>query len=124
MTPRKVGITGSITALLCCLGCSEPDRPLAVTPGAVRIEGAKTGYWQICGIGQDARVHCKVWNDAAVVLKDEIYLSLDEGAAPQEADLRIRPGDICSGPYQVCLTNGRILLPESQFEQLKIFMKR
>ena len=92
--------------------------------GATRVEGAKTGYWQICSMGEHARVHCTVWNDGGTVLKNEIYLPLDEGPAPQQADLQIRAREICSGPYQVCLVNGRILLPESQFEQLKVFMKR
>jgi hypothetical protein len=113
-----------LAAILCLFGCSEPKRPTGVTPGATRVEGAKTGYWQTCSIGQGPRVHCTVWNDAGTVLKDETYLPLDEGPTPQEADLQIRAGEICSGPYQVCLTNGRILLPESQFDQLKVLMKR
>jgi hypothetical protein len=113
-----------IGVILCLYGCSQPKRPLAVAIGAVRVEGAKTGYWQICNLGQNAEVHCTVWNDAGSVLKDETYLPLDEGPAPHEGDLQIRKANICSGPYQVCLANGRILLPESQFEQLKVLMKQ
>ena len=93
--------------------------------GAVRVEGAKTGYWQLCRLDANRRVHCTVWNDAGKVLKDETYLPLDEGPAPTENDLRIRGGEVCSGgPYQVCLTNGRVMLPESQFDQLKTFLKK
>jgi hypothetical protein len=124
MALRNVGMTSFLAASLTFYGCSDPKKPLAVTPGAVRVEGAKTGYWQICTIDQRARVHCTVWNDAGTVLKDETYLPLDEGPAPREAELGIRAGQICSGPYQVCLASGRILLPESQFEQLKVLMKR
>jgi hypothetical protein len=114
----------AIGVILCLFGCSQPKRPLAVAMGAVRVEGAKTGYWQICSLGQNAVVHCTVWNDGGKVLKDENYLPLDEGPAPHDGDLQIRGREICSGPYQVCLTNGRILLPESQFEQIKTLMKR
>ena len=96
-----------------------------MTEGAIRVEGAKTGYWQICRLDSEGRVHCTVWNDAGKVLKDETYLPLDEGPPPPESDLRIRGGKVCSGgPYQVCLTNGRIMLPESQFDQLKTFLKK
>jgi len=91
--------------------------------GAVRVEGAKSGYWQLCSLGRSAEAHCTVWNDGGTILKDEAYLPLDEGPTPHEGELQIRKGEICSGPYQVCLTNGRILLPESQFEQIKDFMK-
>jgi hypothetical protein len=124
MTSRNPAIASSFAVLLSLFGCSEPNRPPGVTPGAVRIDGAKTYYWQLCRTGQGVQIHCTVWNGDATILKDETYLPLDEGPTPKEADLAIRPAKICSGPYQVCLTNGRVLLPESQFEQLKNFMKR
>lgn len=113
-----------LSAALWLLGCSSPTRPQVVPEGAIRIEGAKTGYWQICQPDASARVHCVVWNDAGTVLKNETYLPLDEGPAPSQNDLRIRGGELCrGGPYQVCLANGRILLPESQFDQLRMFLK-
>ena len=120
----KVAKTGAAAALLCLIGCSEPERPGVVPPEATRVEGPKTGYWQICRLNAGIQIHCTVWNDAGTVLKDETYLPLDEGPTPREGDLRIRAGEICSGPYQVCLINGRILLPASQFEQLKDLMMK
>ena len=113
-----------LVAVVCCLGCSQPKRPIEVATSAVRVEGAKTGYWQICSIDEHGQVHCTIWNDAGTIQKDETFLPLDEGPRPQKAELQIRPGEICTGPYQVCLTNGRILLPQSQFQQLKEFLKR
>jgi hypothetical protein len=121
----KTGLASSLAVILCFIGCSEPKRPVEATADATRVEGAKTGYWQICS-SQRTRVHCTVWNDSGTVLKDETYLPFDKGPTPQEADLKIRPGQICSGrsgPYEVCLINGRILLPESQFDQIKNFLK-
>ena len=54
---------------------------------------------------------------------DETYLPLDERPAPQDKELQIRPGEICKGgPYQVCLANGRILLPQSMFRTMKTFI--
>jgi hypothetical protein len=112
-----------VAMAVCCLGCSEHKRPSGVALAAVRVEGAKTGYWQVCNteVGQ---VRCTIWNDGGTVLKSEPFLPLDEGPALQRAELQIRASEICIGPYEVCLSNGRILLPESQFEELKVFMKR
>lgn len=113
-----------LAAILCCLACSRPKRPTEVPAAAVRVEGAKTGYWQICTVGGSAQLHCTVWNDGGTVLMDETYLPLDEGPAPQNKELQIRPDEICKGgPYQVCLINGRILLPQSMFERLKAFIE-
>lgn len=124
MTKENASIAKMIVVLLCFFGCSEPRRPSAVPPEATRVEGAKTGYWQICRVGQQDQIRCTVWNEAGTVLKDEVYRPLDGGPGLQEGELNIRTGEICSGPYQVCLTNGRILLPESQFDQLKELMKK
>jgi hypothetical protein len=116
---------GYLSAALCLWGCSQPARPPLVVEGAIRVEGAKTGYWQICRLDANSQVHCTVWNDAGKVLKDETYLPLDEGPPPTGSDLRIRGGDVCrGGPYQVCLTNGRIMLPASQFDQLKTWLEK
>jgi hypothetical protein len=47
---------------------------------------------------------------------DERYLPLDGGAQPASDQLLIsdRPS---TGPYEVCLKNGRILVPQSMFER-------
>ncbi len=123
MRARSRGAATLFVVGLCCLSCSVPERPREVASDAVRVEGSKTGYWQTCKPAEQSRVHCTVWNDSGTVLKDESYFPLDEGPLPMSSELKIRPGKICSGPYQVCLSNGRVLLPESQFEQLKAFMK-
>jgi hypothetical protein len=65
--------------ILCLIGCWQPKRPLPVGMEAVRVEGAKTAYWQVCSLGQNNAIHCTVWNDGGTVLKDETYLPLDEG---------------------------------------------
>ena len=125
MTRRTLSISASTAILLCGVGCSEPKRPSGVPLAATRVEGAKTGYWQVCHVDQRVEIHCTVWNDGGTVLKDETYLPLEEGPTPQERELQIRAREICrGGPYLVCLTNGRVLLPQSQFEQLKAFLKK
>jgi len=49
---------------------------------------------------------------------DERYVPLDGGAQPASDQLIIsdRPS---TGPYDVCLKNGRILVPQSMFEREK-----
>jgi hypothetical protein len=109
--------------MLCCLGCSQPKRPTEVNSTAVWAESAKTGFWQVCTTTEEGGIHCTIWNKGGTVLLDERFLPLDGGPAPKSSDLRLRGGGPCTGPYQVCLANGRILLPQSMFEKLKAFIE-
>jgi len=105
-------------AIVCCLGCSQPQRPTGIGPAALWVESAKTGYWKVCSATERAGVHCTIWNKGGTVLMDEDFLPLDGGRAPISDDLAISDG-ACIGPYEVCLKNGRILVPESMFERMK-----
>jgi hypothetical protein len=53
---------------------------------------------------------------------DERFLPLDGGPAPINDDLAISDG-ACTGPYEVCLKNGRMLLPQSMFERMKAIIQ-
>ena len=119
MNRTALRIAECIVAMLCCVGCSPPMRPSGVAPAAVWVESAKTGYWQVCGTTEQREVHCTIWNKLGTVLLDETFLPLDGGSAPVEGELRLRESGPCTGSYQVCLTNGRILLPQSMFERMK-----
>lgn len=103
--------------------CSRPQRPTGIDSAAVWVEGGKTGFWQVCVADNPGGIHCTIWNQLGAVLEDEPFLSVD-GAPVRVADLKIREGGPCTGPYQVCLADGRILVPHSRYAEMKAFLER
>lgn len=110
---------GLIIVLLCTAACSPPRRPGAVPTDAVYVEYAKVGCWQKCKRAGQGPVNCTIWNQAGLVLQDQTFLPVDDGPLPTETDLRLRNSGSCTGVYQVCLANGRILVPESLFDRMR-----
>jgi hypothetical protein len=111
-------------ALLLGSACThKPDvvRPESVSVGAIFVRGSKTGWWQQC-TPADHGVHCRIWNEAGLVLEDEVFLPYDGGQPPEAEELKISPEPTFPGPDRIFLTNGRILLPRSRFDELKIFV--
>ena len=103
----------SVLAFL--MGCSRPERPKDVAMDATWVEGGTAGYWQICKSRSDAGAHCTIWNEGGIVLLNETFRPLDGGSVPSAQELaKLRDGGPGTGPYQVCLSTGRILLPESR----------
>jgi hypothetical protein len=103
--------------------CSRPTPPSGVDGSAVWVEGAKTGYWQVCSDVGASGIHCTIWNRIGTMLENDTFLPLD-GEPVQNTDLKIRSSGACTGPYQVCLVDGRILLPKSRFQEMKAFIER
>ncbi len=113
-------------ALLCCAGCarkSDVVKPDGVSADAIFVRGSKAGWWQQCtpaNAGQT--VHCRIWNGAGLILEDEEFLPYDGGSLLAAQELKISPGPTFPGPDRIFLTNGRILLPRSRFDEMKIFV--
>ena len=105
------------------MSCVEPNRPAGVAQEATFVETAKTGSWQVCRATPSRVIHCTIWNRVGTVLLDETFKPVDGASSPVEDDLRVRSSGACTGGYQVCLKNGRILVPLSMFDRMKAFLE-
>ncbi len=112
-----------IAAVLLCFGCARPDRPANVAEGSTWVQSVKGGYWQHCEGTSAGQTHCTVWNQNGKVLVDDVFLAIDNGPIAPETLVRLRTAGPCTGTYQVCLADGRILLPASRFDELKAFIE-
>jgi hypothetical protein len=114
-------------ALLLCFACARESavvRPEGVPPDATYVAGGKVGgWWQQC-TAVNQTVHCRIWNGAGLVLEDEEFLPYDSGALPIADELKISPEPTFPGPDRIFLSNNRVLLPESRFDELKRFVDR
>ena len=113
----------AVLIALSVFGCSEPKRPTEVPALAVRVDSAKTWYWKGCEALAGGVVRCTIWNAGGTVLVDEAYVLRDSGLAPAAGNLRLLEAP-CSGPYEVCLVNRQILVPESMFERMRSSRQR
>ena len=103
----------------------ESRRPKSVPPDAVLVQLAKGGVWQRCEVDASTSANrCQIFSWKGQSLYDEMFLPYDQGPAVAHADLRIPRYLPAVGPDWVCLKNGRILLPLSRFDQLKVFLDR
>ena len=100
------------------LGCGSPRRPNGVPDPALWCPSAKTGYWKHCQIGPTSAIECAVWNEGGSVLINERFLPSDGNPDPEPRELLLR-SENCSGPYEVSLANGRILVPQSMIDRWK-----
>lgn len=124
--------SGMIVALYCvvallfssaCTRRPHVNRPDGVSVGAIFVRGAKVGWWQECTPAYaDQAVHCRIWNEAGLILEDEVFMPYDGGSTATGEELKIKPNPTFPGPDRVFLTNGRILLPRSRFDELKTFV--
>ena len=103
----------------------EYRRPPNVPIDAVLVQLAKGGVWQHCGVeSTTGKNRCQIFNWKGGLLYDETFLPYDQGPTVGLSDLKIPKYVPAVGPDWVCLENGRILLPESRFDQLKAFLER
>ena len=78
------------------------------------------GWWERCSYEPKEDVnHCQIFNAGGRVLWDEVFLPYDGGKAAKDSELKIVSDSDIAGPQYVCLTNGRILIPKSDFENQK-----
>ena len=123
----KSGSLGVAIAFLLCLACgrkSDVVRPAEVPTSAIYVAGGKAGgWWQLCTSASAGKsVHCRIWNGAGLLLVDENFLPYDGGAQPTPDELKIPNETTFPGPDRIFLANGRVLLPQSRFDELKIFV--
>ena len=115
-----------VVALLLCFACgnkSDAVRPKNVPSDAVFIRGAKIGWCQQCTTTNDGQpVHCRIWNQSGLVLEDEEFLPYDGGPPPTTEELEIASNPNFAGPDRIFLSNNRVLLPRSRFDELKKFV--
>lgn len=117
-------VAGLLVLVFGGCGCSPPPRPPGVDPDSTWVESVKGGYWQRCGLTTREGLRCTIWNQDGTVLVDEPFRSIDGGWATDAAALRrLRTSGPCTGAYQVCLADGRVLLPVSRFEEMKAFIE-
>jgi hypothetical protein len=109
--------------LLCCIACERKVvQPQGVPVDATFVRGGKIGWWQQCTLDAGTGVHCRIWNGAGLALEDEEFLPYDGRATPTADELKISPDPTFSGPDRIFLTNKRVLLPRSRFDELKKFV--
>lgn len=118
---------GVMAALFLCFGCgrgAEVVRPAGVPVDSTYVAGGKVGgWWQQCTLASGSQgVHCRVWNGSGLILVDEEFLLYDGGPPPTAEELKIAPDPTFPGPDRIFLTNKRVLLPQSRFEELKKFV--
>jgi hypothetical protein len=118
---------GVPVALLFCFGCGRDSgllRPDGVPVKAVFVNGSKgVGWWQQCAPATGGQfLHCRIWNREGLVLEDEEFLPYDGGTSPTIDELRIPSDTTFAGPDRIYLSNGRVLLPRSRFDELKKFV--
>lgn len=118
--------SGFAAALLLCSACnhkSDVVRPDSVPADAIFVRGGKIGWWQQCKAGSSGQpVHCRIWGGAGGVLADEEFLPYDGGPPPTADELKIAADTTFPGPDRIILTNNRVLLPQSRFDELKKFV--
>jgi hypothetical protein len=121
---NKLGI--AVTFLVCsaCARKSDVVRPESVPLEATHVAGGQfNGWWQQCTPANAGQaVHCRIWNAGGLGLKDEEFLPYDGGASPTVDELKITPDPTFPGPDRIFLSNGRVLLPRSRFDELKKFV--
>jgi hypothetical protein len=114
-------------ALLLSFSCghrSEVVRPADVPLAAIYVAGGKVGgWWQQCTLANLGQaVHCRIWNGAGLILVDEEFLPYDGGPPPTAEELKIASDPTFPGPDRIFLTNSRVLLPQSRFDELRKFV--
>ena len=119
-------VLGVVAALLLCFACGRKPavaRPVDVPPDAVYVAGGKVGWWQQCTPAATAQtVRCRIWNGGGLILEDEEFLPYDGGASPTAEELKISTDPTFPGPDRIFLTNSRVLLRRSRFNELKKFV--
>jgi hypothetical protein len=122
---RGLAILFAVAALVSGLGLEgcRPARPSNVPADSVYIVGAWGGWWDRCSYDpkQDAN-YCQIFNDVGGTISDGVFLPYDGGKAAKEAELKIISHSNLTGPNYVCLENGRMLIPKSQFDVQKRYL--
>ena len=104
-----------------CSPWTEPSRPSNVPADAVLVYGGKTHWWIRCWF-QAGTNRCQIFNASGKTLSDEVFLPYDRGATVPQHELQIDPRRSDAG--KVWLKNGRILLPQTNFDRNRKALER
>ncbi len=98
-----------------------PKRPSNVPPQAVYVSGPKSrGDWEWCWVDRRQEANrCQISNVGGDVLYEGVFLPYEGNEVVPEAKLKITQH---SGPQWVELENGTILIPGSDYPQIKRFL--
>lgn len=116
---KGVVAPGAVVAVVLAIlvGCGDaPVRPRSVPDSATWVHGPKGGNWQWCFIEPSGESRCSIISISGRIFFDEVFLPYDEGPKVQAVELTITPNGTAD---TVKLKNGRMLLPQSQFTQVK-----
>ena len=125
MTTRLAAAILAVVSLpLLVIGCgyAPPKRPANVPGTAIFASGGKVGWWHYCEFDRnDNQAHCTIWNHGGLVLHAGVFLPSDR--KPLRADeLKFVYNERWTDNAQfICLQNGRILVPASDFDRLSQF---
>jgi len=104
--------------------CSEPPevprRPKNVAADAVLVGGAKSWWWIKCSRSGDTNT-CQAFNREGITLYDERYLPADGGGPVDQKELQIDRDR--TQVTAIFLTNGRVLLPSTDFDRHKALLE-
>ena len=103
-------------------GNAPPKRPANVPGAAIFAYGGKVGWWHYCEFDRNEnQAHCTIWNEGGLVLQQGVFLPSDH--KPFKADeLKIVYNERWGDNAQfICLQNGRVLVPASDFDRLSRF---
>jgi hypothetical protein len=124
----------SFQSLLCmavsCLwfGCTHitdemPVRlPANMPVGSTFIPISKgSGLWQACWIEKETLVRCRICNRVGSVMKDDEFIVYRGSAVKRKDELQIVPK---GSPDLICLANGTILIPKTEWRETKEFLDK
>jgi hypothetical protein len=99
-------------------------KPSNVPSDAVRVPQIYgEAWWQRCSYSQkDDADRCQVFNNGGGTIINGVFLPYDGGEAAKQPELEIDGNARLAGPYIVCLKNGRILIPQSDFQNQRRFI--
>jgi hypothetical protein len=97
---------------------NDPSRPDNVPKSATLVFGGFTHFWQECWYDSEQQLDgCRIYNGSGIILRDDVYLPANGGAAISEDQLKIVPG---SNPESVVhLSNGTVLIPQKNFDAIQ-----
>ena len=112
----------SLPCWIASCGSAPPKRPANVPGAAIFASGGKVGWWHYCEFDEtDNQAHCTIWNQVGLILYEGVFLPSDHKTL-DAGELKIVYNERWGDNAQfICLENGRVLVPASDFDRLSQF---